>query len=211
MIGDLNSRLMGGILLAGMIGALVTHGILGPQPAFVLAAVGEPKWRAYLLVPVVAALAALVGVAFQKGSLNLRGHFLRRSRVPGWLQPTIGALVCWALGVGVFLKTGRLGVFALGYDDLSDALAGRMMWQIAALILVAKFIATVACYGSGGSGGIFAPTLFFGAMTGLACAGVAHLVMPLGPDGFADARHRRHERDARRRRARAGHEHPDRV
>jgi CIC family chloride channel protein len=185
LIGDLNSRLLGGILLAAMVGALVTHGILGPQPAFSLAPSGEPTWRAYLLVPVVAAFATLVGVAFQKGSLGLRLRSVKRSRLPRWLQPALGALVCWVLGVGVFWKTGRLAVFGLGYDDLSDALAGRLEWRIAALFLVTKFIATVACYGTGGCGGIFSPTLFFGAMSGLAVAGASKLIIPLEPGGVA--------------------------
>ena len=184
LIGDLNSRLLGSILLASMVGALVTHGIIGPYPAFSLLPVGEPTWRAYSLVPIVAIAASLVGAAFQKSSLFVRGQS-RCTNIPGWLQPAIGALVCWLLGILVFIETGRLGVFGLGYDDLSDALAGKMAWHIAAVLLVAKFVATVACYGSGGCGGIFSPTLFLGATTGIALAGVASAAVPLKADGVA--------------------------
>jgi CIC family chloride channel protein len=183
LIGDLNSRLLGSVLLAAVVGALVAHGILGPQPAFTLAPLGEPPWRAYVLLPVAAALAALVGVAFQGASLRLRLACRGWTRIPLWWRPAVGALICWAIGSAVFLKTGRLGVFGLGYDDLSAALAGQMAWQIALLLLVTKFIATVACYGTGGCGGIFSPTLFFGAMTGLGVAGLVHPVMPLPSDG----------------------------
>ena len=125
--------------------------------------------------------------------------------------PPSAALICWVLGVAVFLQTGKLGVFGLGYDDLSEALTGKLIWQTAALLLAAKFVATVACYGMGGCGGIFSPTLFFGAMTGLGIAGIAQPVFPLvtGRRGHAD--HRQHERDAGRGGARAGDEHPDRV
>lgn len=66
-----------------------------------------------------------------------------------------------------------MGVFSLGYDDLSSALAGDLGWQLAVVLLFTKFIATVSCYGFGGCGGIFSPTLFFGGMTGLAVAGLA--------------------------------------
>ncbi|MEO6786919.1 MAG: ClC family H(+)/Cl(-) exchange transporter, partial [Chthoniobacteraceae bacterium] len=185
LVGDLNSPLLGGMLLAAMLGALVTHGIIGPDPAFTLAPAGEPTWRAYVLVPVVSALATLAGVIFQRGSLGLRGLCSRKTPIPRWAMPALGGLICWAIGSAVFLQTGRLAVFGLGYDDLSDALAGKLSWQIAALFLVTKLIATIACYGTGGSGGIFSPTLFFGAMTGLATAGMAHLVLPLSPDGVA--------------------------
>ncbi len=185
LIGDLNSRLLGSVILGALLGALVAHGIIGPQPSFALAAIGEPSWYSYLLVPVVAAAGALVGVAFQKSALDLRACQKKFSAVPAWLRPAIGGVICWALGVFVFFQTGKLGVFGLGYDDLSEALTGKLLWQTAVLLLAAKFIATVACYGFGGCGGIFSPTLFFGAMTGLGIAGIAQPVFGLTPDGAA--------------------------
>ncbi len=75
----------------------------------------------------------------------------------------------------MFAKTHRLGVFSLGYDDLSSALAGDIGWQLAAVLLGAKFIATFTCYGFGGCGGIFSPALFFGGMTGVLVAGLVSL------------------------------------
>ena len=185
LIGDLNSRLLGSVIIGAMLGALVAHGIIGPQPSFSLAAIGEPSWYSYLLVPVVAAAGTLVGVAFQKSALGLRARQRKWTAVPVWLRPGIGGLICWALGVLVFLQTGKLGVFGLGYHDLSEALTGKLMWQTAALLLAAKFMATVACYGMGGCGGIFSPTLFFGAMTGLGIAGIAQPVFSLSPESVA--------------------------
>ncbi len=185
LIGDLNSRLLGSVLLGAMLGALVAHGLIGPQPAFSLAAIGEPTWHSYLLVPIVAAVGTLVGVAFQKSALGLRARQKNLPLVPAWSRPAIGGLICWALGVFVFFETGRLGVFGLGYDDLSEALTGKLIWQTAALLLAAKFVATVACYGLGGCGGIFSPTLFFGAMAGLGIAGLAQPVIPSTPEGVA--------------------------
>ena len=185
LIGDLNSRLLGSVLLGALLGALVAHGIIGPQPSFALAPIGEPAWSSYLFVPVVALAGTLVGVAFQKSALDLRARQKRWTAVPAWLRPAIGGLVCWTLGVLVFQKTGKLGVFGLGYDDLSEALTGKLVWQTAILLLAAKFVATVACYGTGGCGGIFSPTLFFGAMTGLGIAGVMQPVVHLSPEGMA--------------------------
>jgi len=185
LIGDLNSRLLGSVLLGALLGALVAHGIIGPQPSFSLAAIGEPVWHSYLLVPVVAAAGTLVGVAFQISALGLRARQRKWTALPAWLRPAMGGLICWALGVLVFFQTGRLGVFGLGYDDLSEALTGKLIWQTAALLLAAKFVATVACYGLGGCGGIFSPTLFFGAMTGLGIAGIAQPFFSLSAEGVA--------------------------
>jgi CIC family chloride channel protein len=181
IIGDLNSRLLGSVLLAAVLGALVVHAVIGKNPAFLIDGSDSPTWLGYLLAPVVAALASLVGVYFQRCTLNLRQRMKQAAKIPGWLVPVIGALITWALGVAVFYRTGHMGVFSLGYGDLTTALAGNIGWQLAAVLLIAKFIATVSCYGFGGCGGIFSPTLFFGAMIGIVVAGVLGLEFQVTP------------------------------
>ena len=179
IIGDLNSRFLGAVLLASVIGAFVVHGVIGKQPAFTLAGVESPTWIGYVLTPMVAALASVVGVYFQRFSLGLRARTRRVRRYPAWLIPAGGAFVTWILASLIFWRTGHLGVFALGYDDLSAALAGDIGWQLAAALLVTKFIATFSCYGFGGCGGVFSPTLFFGGMTGVLVAGLVSLEWPV--------------------------------
>ncbi len=179
IIGDLNSRFLGAILLASVIGAFVVHGIVGKQPAFTLSGVESPSWVGYALTPAVAAVASLIGVFFQRFSLGLRVRVRRWERFPAWLRPALGGLVTWGLGGWVFLRTGHLGVFSLGYEDLSSALAGDLSWQLAAALLLTKFVATFCCYGFGGCGGIFSPTLFFGGMTGVLIAGLIGLAWPV--------------------------------
>jgi CIC family chloride channel protein len=175
IIGDLNSRLLGSVLLASVLGALVVHGIIGKQPSFTLTGVQAPTWIGYLLTPVVAAISSLAGVYFQRSSLGLRQRVKQNGKIPTWLMPLAGALITWVLGVAIFWRTGHLSVFSLGYDDLSSALAGDIGWQLAAALLIAKFIATFSCYGFGGCGGIFSPTLFFGGMIGMIIAGLLNL------------------------------------
>lgn len=181
IIGDLNSRMLGSVLLASVLGALVAHGMLGSQPAFILHAPGAPQWLGYAITPVVAALSALAGAWFQKAAMGLRAYNKKPHKLPAWSRTMLGALLAWAIGATVFMWTGHLGVFSLGYDDLSSALDGRLAWQMAGLLLVAKIFATSLCYGFGGCGGIFAPTLFFGGMTGAFLSGLLALILPLTP------------------------------
>ncbi len=180
IIADLNSRFLGGVLLASLLGAFTVHALIGKQPAFVLGGVGAPGWHVYLLIPVVSAVAGIIGVFFQKMTMGLRQKRKSFEHVPGWARPAIGGFITWALGGAVFYFTGRLGVFSLGYNDLSDALSHNLTWQIALVLLGTKLIATVCCYGFGGCGGIFAPTLFFGGVCGAALAQVIGLAVPLG-------------------------------
>ncbi|HWD17848.1 MAG TPA: chloride channel protein [Verrucomicrobiae bacterium] len=181
IIEDLNSRFLGSVLLASVIGAFVVHGLVGKQPAFSLKEVEAPGWPVYVLTPVVAAAAALAGVIFQKVTLDLRQRRKGFERVPPWLRPVIGAVVTWAVGSAVFLNTGHLGVFGLGYVDLSAGLNQDLGWQLAGLLLVTKLVATCACYGFGGCGGVFSPMLFLGGMCGLFLAGLSGLAMDLHP------------------------------
>lgn len=181
IIGDLNSYFIGGILVASVIGAMVVHAFIGAQPAFELMRIDEPTWHSYLLMPLVAALAALLGVYFQRACLHLRAKALNNSRFPKWSHTLGGGLATWGIGISVFAISGRLGVFSLGYDDLSDALTHGMAWRLAALLLAGKFVATIISYGLGGCGGIFSPNLFFGAMCGIIVGGIGSSFLPLTP------------------------------
>ncbi len=182
IIQDLNSSLLGSVLLASVIGALIVHGIVGAQPAFSIHNVESPTWRAYLLTPVAAVLASFAGVFFQKTTMALRKQQMQQSKIPAWLKPGVGAALAWGIATTVFFLTHHLGVFSLGYGDLTAGLNHQLTWQIAGILLVAKLIATVLCYGYGGCGGIFSPTLFFGGMSGLVLAGLFGLIMPMGPE-----------------------------
>jgi CIC family chloride channel protein len=187
IIGDLNSRLLGSVLLAAVIGAMVVQGLIGKQPAFTLTGVDTPSWLGYAMTPVVAVLASVVGVYFQRFSLGLRQKS-RRTKVPRWLLPVMGGLITWVLGLMVFHSTGKLGVFGLGYEDLSGALDEKILWKTALILLAAKFVATFCCYGFGGCGGIFSPCLFFGGMVGVIVAGVINIEWPvMRPDVIAMA------------------------
>ncbi len=178
---EFGSRVLGSVVLASVLGALIVQAFLGSQPAFSLPVVDGVTWLMYVILPVVAAVASLIGVAFQDLTLRLRAAVRERSRLPAWIRPLCGSLITWFFGCAVFFATGHTGVFGLGYNDLSLALTNSLLWQAAGLLVVAKFVATVASYGWGGCGGIFSPTLFLGGLTGFFLAGVAGLWIPLSP------------------------------
>jgi CIC family chloride channel protein len=181
VIGDLNSRFLGRVVLGSVLGALVVFAVLGRQPAFALPSVENVSWIHYAAVPVVAFAAATAGRLFQTSTLRLRGRLARQKRVPSWTLPVFGGLLTWALGVSMFLGTGKLGVFGLGYLDLSSALTNDFNWRIAGLLVLAKLGATIFSYGFGACGGIFAPSLFLGGMTGYFLSGLIGLWLPLTP------------------------------
>src|ERR1700757_2449051 len=139
------------------------HNLLGENPAFVIPSVSHISRIPYLLVIPTAALAALAGAGFQKGTLALRAKIKRIKCLPLFLKPAIGALINWVLGIAVFFAIAKVGVFGLGYGDLETMLNGGITGSQATILVITKLAATTAVHAWGGVGGIFSPTLFFGA------------------------------------------------
>ena len=167
LIGDLDQTMLSGVIVAAALAAVVEHSILGSNPVFhidrsyTLTNSSSLIWYALLGV-----LAAMVSVAFTDSLLFLRLQFRRMTSVPKWVHPAIGGLGTGALAA-VGLELYHLnGIAGDPYKTLTLALTGTMPVTIMALFCVLKLAATVFSYSSGGSGGIFAPSLFMGAMLG---------------------------------------------
>ena len=167
---DCRSNLLGGVVMAALVGALVFHVCVGQQTSFVLPVTAPSTWNGQFMVPFAALLATLAGVLFQSAALGLRKLFQRSPlhQVPLWARPALGAFFTWTIGASVFLIYGRLGIFSLGYDDINSGLQGDVIGVLPLVLLLGKLPASICSFGSGGCGGVFAPGLFLGGMTGCA-------------------------------------------
>ncbi len=167
LIGDLDQTMLSGVIVAAALAAVVEHSILGSKPVFhvprpyVLANASSLVWYALLGL-----LAAVVSVAFTDSLLSLRARFKKWTSVPRWVHPAIGGLATGALAVVGFELFHLNGIAGDPYKTLTLALTGTMPVTFMAAFCILKLAATVSSYSSGGSGGIFAPALFMGAMLG---------------------------------------------
>jgi CIC family chloride channel protein len=89
-----------------------------------------------------------------------------RLRVPGEVKPAIGGLLLGLLAVLLATRTGADGVLFGGYHLMEDAIAGSIPIGLLAVLALSKIVATSLSIGSGGSGGVFAPSLAIGALLG---------------------------------------------
>ena len=173
VIGDLNQRLVGAIVVASVAAAVVERAMLGGRPSLFVPSYALRDWRDLFAYAMLGALAGGAATVFVRGVLELRAYVRTRMRLAAWARPAIGGALMAAIGV-VLPQT--LGI---GYPTLSAALVGQLSWQWMAVLCAGKIAATVTSYGWGLSGGIFSPALFMGAMLG---GVVAHLVHPIsGP------------------------------
>jgi len=160
IIGDMNAPVIGSIVVASVSAVVVERSILGDEvlfrvPSYHLVHPEELIGYAFLGL-----VGGLISVAFCKGLLWLRGVFMRLPQRSVILQPAIGGLA-----VGVILAF-RPEVMGVGYEFVDQALNGGLLVQTMILLCAVKLAATIISYSSGNAGGIFAPSLYLGAMAG---------------------------------------------
>jgi len=167
LVGDLDQTILSGVIVAAALAAVVENKVLGSRPIFHVPrpfTFDQPSsllWYALLGL-----LAAGVSVAFSDSLLWLRDQFRRMTAVPKWLRPGIGGLATGALAVVGFVFFHLNGIAGDPYKTLELAFTGSLPVACMASFCLLKLAGTVCSYSSGGSGGIFAPSLFMGGMLG---------------------------------------------
>ena len=164
------------VMLSAMIADAVAIPFLGDKP-FLSGfpsgiTLGSP--RNYLLVAVLAVLAALTGLAFKSVLYKIEDwcDALWKGR-PEWARPVVLGL---AFGLLLLALPQMYGV---GYPVMFKATAGDYAIWFLIVLALGKILATSATMGIGGSGGIFAPSLFIGVTMGMAYGDIAgHLFGP---------------------------------
>jgi len=177
VVGTLDQTVLSGVVVAAALAAVIERGILGGHPVIEIAQpYGLSHASSLLLYALLGVAAAGVSLLFTEGLLKTRRWFGQLRRVPLWIRPGLGGLLTGGLAAAVFGWLGTTGVTGGGYATLGRALGGQLALRTLVALGVVKVVATISSYSSGGAGGIFAPSLFFGAMLGGA---VGHLDVAL--------------------------------
>ncbi|APA97796.1 chloride channel protein [Nocardia seriolae] len=162
----------GAVVLSSVTASVVGRAILGNTAFLTLPvfAVRNPvEYPLYLLLGLVV---GAVGVCFSKVLYLIEDLCDRAWRGPEWARPAVGGLL---LG-GLLIALPQM--YGVGYPVLENAVEGKYMLGMLALLLIGKMLATSLTIGIGGSGGVFAPTLFIGAMAGTAFGEIVHQILP---------------------------------
>lgn len=182
ILGELSGSTMGVVVLASVISAVFTQAVSGTQPAFRIPAYAfHSAWELPLYLGL-GLLAGPVAALYVKG-LYVAQDFFHGWRAPRWVKPAVAGL---AVGVvGIFLPQ----IFGVGYDSIEKILNGDTLAVTMLIALLAgKLVLTSISIGGGFPGGVFAPSLFLGAVLGAAYGQIAGQLFPaLGivPPAFA--------------------------
>ncbi|MCU1383474.1 MAG: Cl-channel, voltage gated [Acidobacteria bacterium] len=172
IIGDMNAPLLGSTVVASVAAVIVERSILGNEPLFHVPTYRLVHPAELLAYAALGIIGGIVSVIFCKALVGVRGAFLRLPKATKALQPAIGGL---AIGAVLVYSPAIMGV---GYEYVDQALNGGLLLKTMAILCVLKMAATIVSYASGNAGGIFAPSLYIGAMAGGAVGLVVHRIAP---------------------------------
>jgi chloride channel protein, CIC family len=173
ILRDFEAESFGVVVLASFVANIIGRAAFGAHPFLSLPAFTIKSPVEYPLYIGLGVAAAFVGVAFIRvlyGAEDVADRIWRGK--PEWLRPAAGGLL---LGL-VLLALPEL--YGVGYPPLEKAIGGGYVFWFLLLLLAGKIAATSLSIAIGGSGGVFAPALFMGAMLGSAYGTGVHHLLP---------------------------------
>jgi len=179
VLGDFSLATVSPIILSSVAATAVSRHYLGAFPAFMVPQYVLASPLELLFYAVLGILVSLVAFFYVRALYWAEDLFDEKLPIPDLFKPALGGLL---LGFIALLFPQVMGN---GYPYMEQAMRGEMaLWLMASLVVI-KVVATSITIGSGGSGGVFAPALFVGAMAGGTFGTVVHKLFPTvtAPEG----------------------------
>jgi len=173
VIGRWTAGILGSVVLSAVSSVVVMRWFLGSQSLFRIPAVELTRPSELIAYAILGVVGGLASVTFSSGIAILRP---RCKALPLWtqyFQPAIAGLL-----IGIIALLGAPQVMGAGYEYIDQAMHGQFTWEFLAMLAGLKILATLLSFVSGTPGGMFAPTLFIGAMLGAAVGGAEHYLLP---------------------------------
>lgn len=167
---SVNSKTVMPVIISSVIAANVGRYLIGPDPAFIVSSANlsstDDNPLFLLIYFPFAVVVGLLALLFIK-SVYWSEDVFERLPVGPYVRHVIGMLALGILFYGLHVYTGHYYVQGVGYSTIQDIVSGTLTtpWLLL-LLLVAKLLATLFTIGSGGSGGVFSPSLYLGATFG---------------------------------------------
>jgi CIC family chloride channel protein len=172
ILRDFTAESFGMVVLSSVTASVIGRAALGTAVFLTLPPFTVQHLSEYLLFAALGLLAGVAGVVFTRVLYLIEDICDRVWRGPEWLRPAAGGFL---LG-GLLLVLPQM--YGVGYPVLSNSMAGTYTVAFLVVLLAGKMIATSLTIGIGGSGGVFAPSLFIGAMLGSAYGQILHHLAP---------------------------------
>ncbi len=171
ILGDFGVSQFSPIVISSVAATVISRLFFGDSPAFAVPSYSLINVFELVIYAFLGICAGLASILFIKALYGLEDIF-DKIKLYFPLKTAFGGLI---IGL-IALKFPE--IFGVGYETINSALHADMVWWLLLTLMLAKILAVSITIGSGGSGGIFAPSLFIGAMMGGAIGTAANLIWP---------------------------------
>ncbi len=173
VIGQWSAAVLGSIVLSAVASVVVARWFWGAEPMFRIPPVTLRDPRELVAYAVLGFVGGVAALLFAKALGNLRPRLRRQPAWSQMLHPAIAGLMVG--GIGYF---GFTQVMGAGYQAIDQAMHAQFAWKMLLALALLKILATTLSFSSGTPGGMFAPTLFIGAMLGAAVGSFEKMFFP---------------------------------
>ncbi len=173
VIGRWSAGVLGAVVLSAVASAVVERWFLGFAPLFRIPALQGFRAAELLAYAALGVVGGLASVLFAKAIAYARPKLIAMPRWTHAIQPAIAGLL-----IGLIGFIGFPQVMGAGYEFVDQAIHDQFTWQLLGILAGLKILATTLSFVSGTPGGMFAPTLFIGAMLGGFVGGVERIAFP---------------------------------
>lgn len=173
VIGRWSAGILGSVVLSAISSVVVMRWFLGTDPMFRIPPLDVLRPQELLAYSALGVVGGLAAVVFARAIAWLRPRLKALPRWTQYLQPAIAGLL-----IGLIAYFGAPQVMGAGYVYIEQAMHSQFTWQMLGILAGLKIVATTLSFVSGTPGGMFAPTLFIGAMLGGAVGNVEHILFP---------------------------------
>jgi len=172
ILGEFGLSTFSPVVLSSVTATTISRYYFGDFPAFIIPTYKLVSLWEFFFYPVLGLIVGLVALLFITAVYKCEDMF-DALKMPEYLKPALGGLM-----LGCILVIWP-NVFGVGYGTINLSLTNQLPFILLLTLVFVKILATSITVGSGGSGGIFAPSLFIGAMTGGFFGWAVHEYFPL--------------------------------
>jgi chloride channel protein, CIC family len=173
VIGQWSAAVLGSIVLSAVASVVVARSFWGTQPMFRIPVVDLRDSREFLAYAALGVVGGFASLLFARCLNYLRPKLRSQPQWSQLFQPAAAGLLVGAIGY-----FGLVQVMGAGYEAIDQAMHAQFAWKMLLLLALFKIIATTLSFSSGTPGGMFAPTLFIGAMLGAAVGTFEKIYFP---------------------------------